>query len=860
MEKIRLENGTTLLAERAGHLPLVALQVWVQFGSADEPASLAGIAHLIEHMLFKGIEGRPPGELAKKIEAWGGSINAWTSYDQTVYHLVVPRRHAAKAMELLALSVQRPAFDPEELEREKLVVLEEIRQGKDSPGHLCSEQLFKTAYRRHPYHRPIIGYADRVRRMTRADLIQVHRAWYRPEHTTVVLVGDLRERAILDTAARLFGDAWQVPAAGDAISRSRRTEPTQRSPRLAFSAAPTNLCHFALGFHATAFLHEDTAALEVLTVLLGQGESSRLNVELQRKRALCSEAYGYFYSPRDPGLLVVGGVTAPDRLTESVRVTTSILGQVALGRISSAEVDKARNIVLSDVLFDGETIQGLARRRGSYETIAGDPDYEAQYLEALRRVSPGKVAEVAARYLDSHRATLSVVHPKDSRPDERLLKEALLGSLPSPRTACRRFQKTSRGIAHTRLASGLRLAVQPDPSRALVAVRVGWLGGALAESPKQAGLAHLTAEMLVRGTQDRPGEMLVREADALGATLTPIPGRHTCGLLLEVPSEHLGLSLELLADALFHSAFDAEAFERTRRVLQDEIRHRADDALAVAMDEFRKALFGARHPYGRPLLGTLETVRNLTVEQARTLHARTFRAGNTVVAMAGDVAPEEAATLVERLFRFPERRAPKVRIPGARYPSRPKRVTRQLERNQAQIVLGFPGPDLLSQERFAVHVLTTVLGSQSGRLFVNLRDKLGLAYRVSATSMEGLAGGYVVAYLATEQGRVAEAIEALRREIEQAAAGSFGTAEIREAKRHLAGSHLNSLQRRASQARGMALNMLYGRSPDQHLQYAESIERVRLQDVQQAARKYLDPRRAVLVVVQDAKAHARAGI
>ncbi len=170
MEPVRytLDNGLRVVIEENHTSPVVALEAWVDVGSASEPPDLAGIAHVFEHMLFKGTERRAVGEIARDVESVGGDINAWTSFDETVYHLVLPSRHFGEGLDILSDALQNSAFDPAELERELKVVLEELKQGEDSPARVSSQSLFATAYQRHPYRRPVIGAVRTVRAMTRA--------------------------------------------------------------------------------------------------------------------------------------------------------------------------------------------------------------------------------------------------------------------------------------------------------------------------------------------------------------------------------------------------------------------------------------------------------------------------------------------------------------------------------------------------------------------------------------------------------------------------------------------------------------------------------------------------------------------
>src|SRR5216684_3662613 len=182
----RLPNGLTVLVEENHAAPVAALQVWVRVGSADELPGEAGLAHLHEHMLFKGTARRGPGEIASSIEGCGGEINAWTSFDQTVYHVVVASQFLAQGMDVLADAITSAAFDPEELRREIEVVCEEIKRSLDSPTRKLSKELFATAFTRHPYGRPVIGSEESVRSFTREGILRFYRRWYQPENCVLV--------------------------------------------------------------------------------------------------------------------------------------------------------------------------------------------------------------------------------------------------------------------------------------------------------------------------------------------------------------------------------------------------------------------------------------------------------------------------------------------------------------------------------------------------------------------------------------------------------------------------------------------------------------------------------------------------
>src|SRR4051794_18477104 len=230
----RLQNGLTVLVEENHAAPVSALQVWVRVGSADELSDEAGLAHLHEHMLFKGTARRGPGEIARTIEASGGEINAWTSFDQTVYHVIVASQFTAQGLDVLADAITQAAFDPQELEREIEVVCEEIKRSLDSSARKLSKELFANAYTRHPYGKPVIGTEESVRSFTREGILRFYRRWYRPENCVVVAVGDVREQEILELAQRFFSFApGQFAPASQRVSEPPHTSalaPLRREP------------------------------------------------------------------------------------------------------------------------------------------------------------------------------------------------------------------------------------------------------------------------------------------------------------------------------------------------------------------------------------------------------------------------------------------------------------------------------------------------------------------------------------------------------------------------------------------------------------------------------------------------------
>ncbi|HEY2749168.1 MAG TPA: pitrilysin family protein, partial [Polyangia bacterium] len=355
--RYQLPNGLRVVLQENHAAKVVAFQAWVAVGSADEPAELAGIAHVFEHMLFKGTARRGVGQIAHEVEAAGGEINAWTSFDQTVYHLVLASRFFDTGLDILADALQNSSFDPVELERELKVVLEEVKQGEDNPSRVATQALFGAAYSRHPYRRPVIGYTKTVKSFTRERLLDFFQRWYVANNVTLVVVGDFDVKRAQSAIAQAWGKMASRPLARPSGAADRK-EPQQKSVRAKVVTQDVRETQVGVAFHIPGIHHDDTAALDLLAIILGQGDSSRLTRGLKRRDELVTEAFAYAYTPRDPGLFVAGATMPPDDLDAGFAGLLSELFRLRHEEVSETELAKAKAIIESDAVYQKETVQG----------------------------------------------------------------------------------------------------------------------------------------------------------------------------------------------------------------------------------------------------------------------------------------------------------------------------------------------------------------------------------------------------------------------------------------------------------------------------------------------------------------------
>ena len=409
--RYQLRNGLTVVLEPQHAAPVVALQVWVKAGSADEAPHEAGLAHLHEHMLFKGTARRGLGEIARAVEARGGEINAWTSFDQTVYHVVLASAFFAEGLDILSDAVRNSAFDPGELAREIEVVVEEIKRSADLPSRRLSRAMFETAFQRHPYRLPVLGSEESVRSFTREKVLAFFARHYTPENMVVVVVGDVEEVHARAEIERALGGSWGRPYGA---LPPRATEPPQTEPRFALSREPVKEAHLALALPIPGIASPDLAALDLLAVMLGQGEGSRLNLGLRIEQALASDVYAYAYTPKDPGLLVAGATLPPETVGPALRAAVAELRRLQLQPLSPGDLEVAKAIIEADAVYGRETVQGVARKLGFYEAVAGGLDFEAKYYERVARLTADDVLDAARRHFVPQHLTVTGLFPHET--------------------------------------------------------------------------------------------------------------------------------------------------------------------------------------------------------------------------------------------------------------------------------------------------------------------------------------------------------------------------------------------------------------------------------------------------------------
>jgi len=405
-----LPNGLRYVILEDHTTPVVSLQIWVRCGGVNESGPTSGVSHFLEHMIFKGTDKVSANEISKIVESNGGSINAATGGETTQYHIDMPSAQWEHSFEILAASVLTPSFPPEEFEKERHVILEEIKRRNDDPQSDVWDGFLEALYTKTPYRQRVIGSAESVQKMTRDLMVEQHRLYYVPNNMAVVIAGDVKTKAVEKKIRAVFGALSKgvLPPAPPLI------EPPANSTDVRVIERTAQQAHVAVGFVGPSLANPDQVPMDVLAATLGGGQSSRLYRVLREEKRQVWSVSASFISHAGSGALGIFAECPPEKAMSLPNDIFFLLGDVEFNGFSTEEVERAKAQLKSAWLFSQETYHGQAAQWGFY-TVLGHPEVAATYLKKLEKVTAAELKPLLVKYSLGRMLTGVIVTPS-SRP------------------------------------------------------------------------------------------------------------------------------------------------------------------------------------------------------------------------------------------------------------------------------------------------------------------------------------------------------------------------------------------------------------------------------------------------------------
>jgi len=393
--KLVLDNGVRVVTERMPTLKSVTVGVWVNTGSRDEQSSQAGYSHFIEHMLFKGTRNRSSAEISREIDALGGEMNAFTSRETTTYYVKVLDQQLDRALELLSDLFHHSRFAPKDIEKEKQVVLEEIRMVQDDPEDLVQELHMGQVLGRHPLGRSILGREKTIRGLRRRDLLTYIETYYDPSQTVVSIAGNFEQAKLDGLVARYFGKG----RAAKATYANRRRPPDVRGGVL-LEKKRLEQVHLCLGLKGVAAGHQDRYALYTLNSVLGGSVSSRLFQEVREKRGLVYSIYSFLSGYSDGGMITVYAATRPKEVDRVVDLVCRGIRQIGIKGVEQKELERAKTQMKGSLMLSLESSHSRMSKLAKDELTHGRHMSLDDMLAHIDRVNVEQVFNVGRKFFE----------------------------------------------------------------------------------------------------------------------------------------------------------------------------------------------------------------------------------------------------------------------------------------------------------------------------------------------------------------------------------------------------------------------------------------------------------------------------
>jgi zinc protease len=857
IHRTTLPNGLTVLIQEDHSAPVVAIVTYVKAGYFDETDQENGLAHALEHMFFKGTQKRGVGDMAKETKASGGYLNAHTIYDNTTYYTVLPSTGFAKGLEIQADAYANSAIDARELSREMEVIIQEAKRKSDNPSAVATETLYELLHDAHRMRRWRIGREPGLRAFTRDLMNNFYRNFYRPGNTILSISGDVDPADALRRVTELYGGLESL----DPVRHPGPAEPKHDDFRYRELAGDIAQSQLVLGWRTPGTLDPDTAILDAAASVLATGRASRLYRAVREKK-LASSITAYDYTPTELGVFVVHAETEPESTAEAARVIWDQMHQLRVGEIEDDELVRVRRIFEARWVRRFETAEGRANYLAEWEALGGwrlGDEYFRRFMSA----SAGDIQRVARKYLSDERAAALIYRPEnaplvahDATDMKRILGEGGTERLPAisrhakatpPEAKPAKLEKEEAGVSVFR-ADEVPVLVRRKPGTPMANIGIYIVGGAVEEEPGQAGLTLLTARSMLKGTTTRTAAQIAEDSEMLGGSISASAGSDSFGWSLSVPATRLAEALELLGDVILRPTIPDDAFETERTVALSNVAMLRDDMYRYPMRLASSVAF-AKHPYGMPAMGTEESLRAITAEQAREWHRSRILESAVVIGVVADADPKEVADVVAReLGSLQLQKDPKVAKP--RWPKSVKIAAESRDKAQTAIALAFPAPPRNDESRFAASLIATVASGLGGRFFDELRDKQSLAYTVQAAVSERRLAGMFLSYIATSPEKEGIARAGLLAEFAKLRDQLVSEEEMMRAKEYVVGSHAISQESGGAQLGEMLDAWMLGEGLHELLEYDTRIRGVTADQMRDVARKYFDPERRVEGIVR----------
>ncbi len=850
----KLTNGLKVICLERHHLPIVTVMTAYRIGGAHLFQGKTGLAHFLEHMMFKGTKQFPKGKIDHLTQKWGGVNNAFTTLDYTCYFFTFASDHWEKALEIEADRMSNCLWSELEFENEKRVILEELSSSMDSPYEVLEQKLDAVTFARHPYRNPILGWREDLENLTLKDLQMFYKELYTPNNAVITLVGNFSKENSLNKIHRYFST---TPLIKSSLVSPQPVEP-QGKIHLTLKQ-DVEVARFQILFHTCPTREEDDRVLDIIDILLTYGRSSRLYRRLVQSEKLLQNVYSMNDTRKQSGIFLILGDVCPGVQSDIVEKTLEEeLKKLQSKKVGKNELLKAKNIVLTGFVFQQETTYDMAEQITEMEMLGGQKDF-SEDLGLIQSISEDDIQRVAKKYFDFSLATVGWSVPKSkgvesSQPKQEKMKTLRGIQVPLSNKKFLRLKPSShaQGIGdvqqHT-LDNGLTILLLENSLFPTVSMEASVRCSFSYEDPIKSGSAYLMGRLLSEGTKKRSAHKIACQVEYLGAAFNTSASRVSIRSL----SRDFNAMCELTAEIIREPKFSQEDLEEEKRKTLFALLGQKDSASYLARNEFYRLVYG-KHPFARPVVGNETSIPLVQQSDIHKLHSLYYAPNNLVVSIAGDISMKQAIDSLGKYFgSWSKKQVLFPSLPKLSLAKSPKKRYIPLDKQQLNIYWGHLGIRRNCPDYYALMILDHILGVGSGftdRLSKTIRDDLGLVYNIwgTITANAGIEPGTFTVFLATDPEHYHKAMNTLEKEIEKICLGEISEEELADAQACITGNFFLARETNSALAEYLINAYRFNLGFDYLERFGEIIKNVSLEEVIAAANKYLHPEKATTVI------------
>ena len=843
----KLSNGLEILLNPDKRTKVSAIQMWVKVGSSDETDAEGGMSHVLEHMLFKGTEKRGVGDIAREIESLGGDVNAYTSDDETVFHLVVPAEYTVKGLDIISDMIQNSVLEENEFEKEKKVILEEIKRGQDDPSRRLFKEISKAIYKKHPYRRPVIGFPEVVSGFSRDSVYNYYKKWYVPNNMVLVVSGNFDKKSVESKIISLFDDFTYKK-----VNHKNHVESGKSSFEIKVIKEDVPKTYLSVSYLTTPLVNKDTAVLDIFADFLSGDEDKLLNKKLVFEKKLVYSVNSFNYTPKDKGFFSIISYLDEKNLMPVLKEIYSSINKYSIETPTNDLVELIKKENVRDFIFSMERVQGIARQLGSNYILSGDYNYGDKYLSDIKKTTPKEISSVVKKYLSPLRAKIVIMLPKTSKLDTDELERKIVENWRETATISQvNIDKNnlSDSITKYKLPDGPTVILENRSELPVVSLVMTLPGGYLYTPQGKSGLPLLLAEMWGMRTKTLNPEKFAKTLNNIGGKFNIYCEREYLNLKFTFLSEYYDEAMSFLSQVIQEPSFTEDDLILKRKNEIAYVESMENDMMRYSYSKFIQVLYKG-YPFAYDKAGKIEDLRSITLEDINNYFNKIFKPEDFSLSVVGDINKDKTINDLQRIFSvFKNKKNFSFKLPNVVFSSLPQKYFEKKNKNQTHILIGFPGITRYDKDRYAVRILDDILSGMGNRLFVNLRDKKSLAYVVTTIERSPSVPGYFIFYLATSPDKANFAVKSLKEEINKILEKGFTKKEMEQAVQFRVGSIDIYLQPNDSFATVYSLNNFFYNKPLQYEISRKEYKKVTLKQLNETAKRLFDFNKSLTVIV-----------